>query len=107
MSRSIDERIRSAAGLSHARWRLDLRFGGWEDDLLEVEVRCRTGGVERLLWEGAFERLVMLEQNALPEGLSRCLREGVLLLGEAPGAMWTLDELGPRQGGAVIVRNDR
>lgn len=100
---SIDERLDVGGVATSSRWRIEVRFSGWEDDLLSVRVLDRARGRERTFWEGPLESLMSADRALLPAAVARCLDSGVLLLGEAAGAVWSLDDVGPALGGAVIV----
>jgi hypothetical protein len=103
---SIDERLQAeGGGTAAARWRLEVSFGGWEQDLVEARLfRGRRRSVEAgPEWEGAFAELASLPAERLPAAVTRCLEQGTLILGEAPGAVWVLDDVGLHNDVTVVV----
>lgn len=103
---SIGERIeaeRAEAGL--VRWRLEASFGGWEHDLMEARLLTGTSRSALIVpdWEGPFAELLRLPPERLPVALMRSLRQAVLILSEAPGALWVANELPPTTDSAVVV----
>ena len=100
---SIDERLESGSVVSASRWRIEMTFGGWEHDHVDLRVLDRAREGEKVFWEGPLEAAGNLASDLLPSGVARCLQRGVLVFGEATGASWVLDDVGPATGGGAVV----
>lgn len=102
---SIDARLSDEDGGGRiARWRFEVRFGGYELDV--VRVTLLLGNCLRNLlpfWEGALQELEALPREKLPKELAEALDQGVLMLSEAPGLTWVADEESPPEDAFVML----
>jgi hypothetical protein len=103
---SIDDRLQTEIdATASVRWWLELSFGGWEHDLIEVRLfrgrRSRTDSASE--WDGPFAELLRLDETRLPRTLALGLSEGTLILSEAPRALWVVEDIGHDFDSAVVV----
>ncbi len=106
---SIDARLAQVEeGGRNARWRLELRFGGYELDIVRASL-FRAEGVRTgvVAWEGALQELETLPRTALPMTLATALDQGVLIANETPGLVWTVADEGPSPDSTAIVLSRR
>src|SRR4051812_44416305 len=103
---SVEQRLEDARlGPAKGRWRLDVTFGGVEHDEVDLEVhrRVQAGQSGAPIWIGSLTAFLEADARALPADLVRTRDQGLLVLGEAPGGRWCLDDLGPPPGYAVVL----
>ncbi|WP_143279727.1 hypothetical protein [Bradyrhizobium diazoefficiens] len=91
---SIDARLLAEdPDARRERWRLDGRFGGYEQDEVAVALFRSRGSIgDEPAWRGSIQQLAELNPSSLPMELAEGLRQGVLMLTEAPGAVWSMHE---------------
>ncbi|WP_164940820.1 hypothetical protein [Bradyrhizobium zhanjiangense] len=91
---SIEVRLADEEGDPRSlRWRLDVRFGGYEQDEVSLALfRGRAVLGEQPAWEGSIQQLADLRAVTLPTEIAEALRQGVLMLSEAPGATWSMGD---------------
>ncbi|MFG1242356.1 hypothetical protein V5F31_08235 [Xanthobacter sp. V7C-4] len=90
------------------RWRLELRFEGYELDLVRLTL-FRGGDVQNRVpsWEGALQDLEARPRATLPRALAEALDQGVLVLFEAPGLTWVADDESlPEDVFAMLIARD-
>ena len=109
--RSIDAQLdEEQQGTPALHWTLEARFGGWEQDVLELRLSRSTvrGAPLGDDYEGSLEELMTMHPIDLPTGLAKAIQVGVLIFGEGPGASWILSDEGPSDDGfvRVIARDD-
>lgn len=103
---SVEQRLEAnVAGRAKSRWRIDATFTGPEQDevLIEVSTRGPRGSAGASLWSGSFREFVTLGAARLPAEIVRLRDAGILVLGEAAGAVWRLDDLGPPPSALSVV----
>lgn len=106
---SIEDRLENERGdVVSARWRLEVTFGGWEQDHVEVKLlRLRRRGLDPSIeWAGIFGELLALDRAKLPNKLVHDLDKGILIFTEAPAANWRLEATGTslEQTAVVVAR---
>jgi hypothetical protein len=104
--RSINAQLEEEQhGTRAVHWTLEARFGGWEQDVLELRLsQCTVrGALVGEGFEGSLERFVAIPARDLPVGLANAVQEGVLILGEGPGASWILSDGGTPDDVFVLV----
>ncbi|SEE27345.1 hypothetical protein SAMN05444161_5296 [Rhizobiales bacterium GAS191] len=108
--RSIDAQLEEERhGVRAVRWTLEARFGGWEQDVLELRLSRRTvrGAPIGEDFEGSLQDLVAVPTSDLPTGLAKAVEQGALIFGEGPGASWILDDEGaPDDALALVLARD-
>ncbi len=103
---SIEVRLADEEGdPRNQRWRLDVRFGGYEQDEVSLALFWgRTVIGEQPAWEGSIQQLGDPRTGALPTEVAEALQQGVLMLSEAPGAIWSMvDSDLPTDSSVVIL----
>lgn len=86
------------------RWRLDVRFGGYEQDEITLALfRGRAALDEEAVWEGSVQQLAASRALTLPAELADALRQGVLMLSEGPGATWSMEDSDLPVDRAIVV----
>jgi hypothetical protein len=102
---SVNARLTAEEGApGRGRWRLDVRFEGYELDIVRIALfRGSDIDGDEPSWEGALQELTDLDAASLPSTLSTALRQGVLMLTEAPGALWSIGEEGPLEDATTIL----
>ena len=104
--KSIDAQLEEDQHATRAvHWTLEARFGGWEQDVLELRLsQCTVCGARiGEDFEGSLEAFVAIPASDLPIGLAKAVQEGVLILGEGPGASWVLSNEGTPDNVFVLV----
>jgi hypothetical protein len=102
---SIDAQLSGAAtGRQAARWRLEARFSGWDEDDLDARVSTRPSpaAAEAVLFEGGLPQLVA-QRAELPAPLADALDAGRVLLHLTADASWAMDDGGPRDDGPGLI----
>ncbi|RVA14633.1 hypothetical protein EN932_04140 [Mesorhizobium sp. M7A.F.Ca.US.002.01.1.1] len=102
---SIDSRLSGEEERgSRVRWRLEVRFEGYELDLARLKLFRGRGVMDFVSsWEGALQELEAMPRETLPKGLADALDHGVFLLSEAPGMTWVLDEESPSEDTVALL----
>lgn len=91
-----------AGGLD--RWRLEIRFSGYEQDVVYLSLLSGlTEADASLVWEGGLQEVEDRPQTALPSALAKRLHEGILLFAEAPGAIWVMDDERVKEDASIII----
>lgn len=102
---SIADRLEIDAGPStDDRWRLSVRFGGYEQDDVRLRLfRWRTQPGEAATWEGSLQEFSSIASATLPRGLATARDRGVLVLAEAPGASWCMGDVRASEAGRFVL----
>jgi hypothetical protein len=101
---SIDARlVEEQGGSRSARWKLEGRFSGYEQDVLELELFNGFGSSVAPVFQGGLHALEEMTPSELPSGLARAIAQGVLILGEGPAGSWIADESGPRDDAVALL----
>jgi hypothetical protein len=103
---SIDARLCEEQDESgSARWTLEGRFSGYEQDVLELRLFKGVGPSQSVapVFQGGLHGLEEIAAAELPSGLARAMTQGVLFLSEGLAALWTADESGPRDHAAALL----
>jgi hypothetical protein len=102
---SIDSRLsEEQQGGRRVRWRLEIRFEGYELDVARVVLFRGRGTLDRVpSWSGALQELEGLPRESLPNALADALQRGVLVLSESPGMVWVLDEDSPPEDAFAVL----
>lgn len=110
LSRSVETKLYGQEkGPTRERWRLEVRFGGYEQDIAQLSLFRGSGVVdENPSWEGALQELGTVRPGEVPRELAEMLTQGVLVLTEEPGLVWMLDDQSPPDDvrAVVVARSD-
>ncbi|MDQ7251287.1 hypothetical protein [Dongia sedimenti] len=88
---------------SRKKWDLFGYFGGYEQD--ELHLRLSTGGPrEETIWDGSLTELEAQSSNSkVPRTLAVALGRGILVLAEAPGALWKTGSTSLPDSSAFVI----
>jgi hypothetical protein len=99
---SIEQQLlRDDGSRSRPKWLLSGYFGGYEQDELHFRLSVDCPPQEEQVWEGSLSALE--HQTGLPRALDLSLQRGILVLYEAPGALWTIGTNVASSGSAFTI----
>ena len=100
---SVDANLfRTERGATWLGWRLEARFGGYEQDIARLALH-RGKKEENPEWEGALQELETLSADVLPKPLFDALQQGALIFTEIPGMIWVFSDQSPAENASAIV----
>ena len=113
LARSIEASLLDSAARQQAReWCLVARFGGYEGDEIDFELRIGEGQARLDSngpppdFSGGLTALLEIPRRNLPRKLTAALEKGILILSEVRGNLWVMEQNAKAKSLGVVLLID-